>query len=60
MSYASQPNGGSRDYSGLELERREDASLTAQKTIAEAVSRLGAPRTCHCEDALAVGHHHPA
>jgi 5'-methylthioadenosine phosphorylase len=27
---------------------------TAQKTIAEAVGRLGAPRTCACKDALAT------
>jgi 5'-methylthioadenosine phosphorylase len=27
---------------------------TAQKTIAEAVSRLGGPRTCACKDALAT------
>ncbi len=29
-------------------------ATTAQKTIAEAVSRLGAPRTCACKDALAT------
>jgi 5'-methylthioadenosine phosphorylase len=29
-------------------------AATAQKTIAEAVSRLGAPRTCACKDALAT------
>jgi 5'-methylthioadenosine phosphorylase len=29
-------------------------ALTAQKTIAEAVSRLNGPRTCHCKDALAT------
>ena len=29
-------------------------ALTAQKTIAEAVSRLNGPRTCGCKDALAT------
>ncbi len=29
-------------------------AATAQKTIAEAVSRLGAARTCACKDALAT------
>ena len=29
-------------------------ALTAQRTIAEAVSRLGDPRTCACKDALAT------
>ncbi|MEQ1911200.1 MAG: S-methyl-5'-thioadenosine phosphorylase [Vicinamibacterales bacterium] len=29
-------------------------AVTAQKTIAEAVSRLGGPRTCACKDALAT------
>ncbi|MGE0448684.1 MAG: S-methyl-5'-thioadenosine phosphorylase [Vicinamibacterales bacterium] len=29
-------------------------AMTAQKTIAEAVSRLGAERTCGCKDALAT------
>ena len=29
-------------------------AVTAQKTIAEAVSRLSGPRTCHCKDALAT------
>ena len=29
-------------------------AATAQKTIAEAVSRLGEPRTCACKDALAT------
>jgi 5'-methylthioadenosine phosphorylase len=29
-------------------------AATAQKTIAEAVSRLGTPRTCGCKDALAM------
>ena len=29
-------------------------AATAQKTIAEAVSRLGGPRTCACKDALAT------
>jgi 5'-methylthioadenosine phosphorylase len=29
-------------------------ALTAQKTIAEAVSRLAGPRTCGCKDALAT------
>ena len=29
-------------------------ALTAQKTIAEAVSRLAGPRTCACKDALAT------
>ena len=29
-------------------------ALTAQKTIAEAVSRLNGPRTCACKDALAT------
>jgi len=29
-------------------------ALTAQKTIAEAVSRLSGPRTCACKDALAT------
>jgi 5'-methylthioadenosine phosphorylase len=29
-------------------------AVTAQKTIAEAVSRLTAPRTCSCKDALAT------
>ena len=29
-------------------------ALTAQRTIAEAVSRLGGPRTCACKDALAT------
>src|SRR4249920_152169 len=29
-------------------------AVTAQKTIAEAVSRLTAPRTCSCKDALAA------
>jgi 5'-methylthioadenosine phosphorylase len=32
---------------------RQNAA-TAQKTIAEAVARLGAPRTCACKDALAT------
>ena len=30
-------------------------SATAQKTIAEAVSRIEGPRTCGCKDALATG-----
>jgi 5'-methylthioadenosine phosphorylase len=29
-------------------------AVTAQKTIADAVSRLGVPRTCACKDALAT------
>ena len=29
-------------------------ALTAQQTIAEAVSRLDGPRTCGCKDALAT------
>ena len=29
-------------------------AVTAQKTIAEAVSRLAGPRTCGCKDALAT------
>jgi 5'-methylthioadenosine phosphorylase len=29
-------------------------AVTAQKTIAEAVERIGAPRTCGCKDALAT------
>ncbi len=29
-------------------------SVTAQKTIAEAVGRLNGPRTCGCKDALAT------
>ena len=29
-------------------------ALTAQKTIAEAISRLHTPRTCGCKDALAT------
>ena len=29
-------------------------AATAQKTIAEAVSRIGGPRTCACKDALAT------
>jgi 5'-methylthioadenosine phosphorylase len=29
-------------------------AATAQKTIAEAVGRLGEPRTCACKDALAT------
>ena len=29
-------------------------ALTAQKSIAAAVSRLSGPRTCHCKDALAT------
>ena len=29
-------------------------AATAQKTIAEAVSRISGPRTCACKDALAT------
>jgi 5'-methylthioadenosine phosphorylase len=29
-------------------------AATAQKTIAEAISRLSGPRTCGCKDALAT------